>query len=303
MPITEVFDTTAVHAGARLRYWNTLAKTAFDTMRIEPASTHFHGRMQRRLFGSLQLTTVDSTPVAIQAQRSATLNGIYLMRNMHGSCDVYQHGRHAHLQIGDLVVLSTQDPYRIECSRAHRTCVLYVPGAELASTLAPQIALAHRDESCALLGSFLEHLGRLGNAQPGGNLLTTACTLLELTWPAAADTRPSKSNAHAWRLRLQQHVQQHLADPQLSAQGVARHFGISARYLQMIFAGADTSFSAYLLEQRLRWVAERLRDDRGPSICELALEAGFGDISHFCRCFRKRFGISASAYRRDPAPA
>ncbi|MGV7200031.1 AraC family transcriptional regulator [Xanthomonas euvesicatoria] len=29
----------------------------------------------------------------------------------------------------------------------------------------------------------------------------------------------------------------------------------------------------------------------------VALEAGFSDVSHFCRCFRKRFGSSARAYR------
>lgn len=298
MPTTELFDTTALQAGARLRYWQDLVRNAFDNMQVEPASRHFSGRMRRRLFGPVHLTTVQSTPVTIDSRRSSTYDGIYLMRNEHGSCDIHQHGRHARLQAGELLVLSAQDPYRIECSREHRTRVLYLPGAELARRLAPQIAVAHRGEQFHLLGSFLGHLDQLGNDQPGTNLLATASTLMELTWPATTGAPAGRCSALAWQTRLRQHVHQHLTDPGLGAGSIARHFGITPRYAQMLFAAAHTSIGAYVLEQRLQLVARHLRDPRGAAIGEIALEAGFSDVSHFCRCFRNRFGCSARAYRK-----
>ncbi|MBV6889300.1 helix-turn-helix domain-containing protein [Xanthomonas euvesicatoria] len=297
MPTTELFDTTAIQAGARLRYWKDLVRTAFDNMEIEPASQRFCARMQRRGFGSMHLTTVESTPVAIDSRRSSKYDGIYLMRNEHGSCDVSQHGRQARLQAGELVVLRARDPYRIECSRDHRTRVLYLPGTDLADQLAAQSATAYRGEQFQLLGNFIAHLDHLGAGQHVSTLLTTACALLALTWPAAAGTHSGRSTALTWQARLRQHVHQHLADPGLGAQSIARHFGITPRYVQLLFAAAHTSLGAYVLEQRLQWVAERLRDPVAAPIGEIALEAGFSDVSHFCRCFRKRFGSSARAYR------
>ncbi|MBO9740913.1 helix-turn-helix domain-containing protein [Xanthomonas axonopodis pv. begoniae] len=297
MPTTELFDTTAIHAGARLRYWQDLVRTAFDNMEIEPASQRFSARMHRRGFGSVHLTTVESTPVAIDSRRSSKYDGIYLMRNEHGSCEVYQHGRQARLQAGELVVLCARDPYRIECSRDHRTRVLYLPGSDLADQLAAQIAIAHRGEQFQLLGNFIAHLDHLGGEQHGPTLLTTASALLALTWPAAADTHSGRSTAPAWRARLRQHVHQHLSEPGLGAQSIANHFGITPRYVQLLFAAERTSLGAYVLEQRLQRVAERLRDPVAGPIGEIALEAGFSDVSHFCRCFRKRFGCSARAYR------
>ncbi|MEN9200700.1 helix-turn-helix domain-containing protein [Xanthomonas euvesicatoria] len=293
MPTTELFDTTAIQAGARLRYWKDLVRTAFDNMEIEPASQRFCARMQRRGFGSMHLTTVESTPVAIDSRRSSNYDGVYLMRNEHGSCDVYQHGRQARLQAGELVVLRARDPYRIECSRDHRTRVLYLPGTDLADQLAAQSATAYRGEQFQLLGNFIAHLDHLGAGQHVSTLLTTACALLALTWPAAAGTHSGRSTALAWQARLRQHVHQHLADPRLGAQSIARHFGITPRYVQLLFAAAHTSLGAYVLEQRLQWVAERLRDPVAAPIGEIALEAGFSDVSHFCRCFRS----SARAYR------
>jgi AraC-like DNA-binding protein len=297
IPTTETFDTTAVHEGARVRYWNSAARDVFDAIEVEPASRHFIGRMRRRLFGAVQLATVDSTPVAIHGRRSAKLNGVYLMTHERGSCTVLQRGRQTRLQAGELTVLCAHEPYRLECSREHRTHVLYVPGRGLDRELDAHIGSAHGGEESALLSSFIARLDRIGPAQyAAGNLLDTTLSLIRLTWPAPAAV-PARANAAAWRERLLRHIDQHLGDPDLGADSMAGHFGISSRYVQMIFAGSGTSVSQHILERRLQTVPERLQHEPQARIGDAALDAGFSDVSHFCRCFRARFGVSARDYR------
>jgi len=296
IPTVETFDTAPFAEGARVRYWNSAARNVFDAIEVEPASRHFAGRMRRRSFGSVQLATVDSTAAAIHGQASSKLNGIYLMINERGSCDMQQRGRRNRLLPGELTVLCAHEPYRLDCSREHRTHVLYVPGPGLDAALDEHIATAHRGAESELLAAFVVRLGNLDMNVPTGNLLDTALKLIGLTWPEPV-TPPARTNAGTWRQRLHRYVEQHLGDPDLDANRIAGHFAISGRYVQAIFARAGTTLSQYLLERRLQSVAERLRQEDHRRICDIALEAGFNDVSHFCRRFRQRFGVSARDYR------
>lgn len=301
IPTVETFDTAPVHEGARVRYWNSAAKDVFDAIEVEPASRHFAGRLRRRSFGAVQLASVDSTAVAVQGLTSARLHGIYLMINERGSCDMQQRGRRNRLLAGELTVLCAHEPYRLECSREHRTHVLYVPGHDLDRTLGDHIAVAHRGTESELLGAYIARLANLDmHEQTTGNLLDTTLNLIRLTWPGPS-VPASRASAGAWRQRLLRHVEQHLTDPHLDADSIAAHFGITSRYVQMIFARAETTLSQVILERRLQAVAERLRSDRQGRICDIALDAGFNDVSHFCRRFRDRFGVSARDYRAQRA--
>ena len=78
---------------------------------------------------------------------------------------------------------------------------------------------------------------------------------------------------------------------------LAARQGISPRYVQLLFDAEGTTFTAYVLDQRLARVHKMLRDPHYASwtISAVAYEAGFGDISHFNRSFRRRYSASPSA--------
>ena len=74
---------------------------------------------------------------------------------------------------------------------------------------------------------------------------------------------------------------------------------MTPRYVQRLFETEGTTFSAYLLGQRLALAQRMLSDPRyaGWSITAIAFEAGFGDLSYFARAFRSRYGATPSDFR------
>jgi AraC-like DNA-binding protein len=95
------------------------------------------------------------------------------------------------------------------------------------------------------------------------------------------------------------HIASHFSDPQLSLSKVAQSLQISTRYLQRLLKTSGTSFTAHVTELRLQQAfmlltAQGKGDDR---ICDVALRAGFSDISHFNRLFRSRFGDTPKGVR------
>ena len=90
-----------------------------------------------------------------------------------------------------------------------------------------------------------------------------------------------------------------LASPGLSIEQVASGLRMSPRYIQMLFHDEETTFSEFVVGQRLarawRVLADQRFDDR--SITSIAFDCGFGDLSYFNRIFRKRFGCTPSEVR------
>ena len=89
-------------------------------------------------------------------------------------------------------------------------------------------------------------------------------------------------------------------EPELTVASVSRRLGISMRYLQRLFEMSGTSFTAYVNELRLKRALTLLTEtpERRRRISDIALEAGFSDLSHFNRMFRFRFGDTPSGVRR-----
>jgi AraC-like DNA-binding protein len=87
---------------------------------------------------------------------------------------------------------------------------------------------------------------------------------------------------------------------------VADALSMSVRYLHRLLEPTGRTFSEHLLQLRLERAVARLRDpDCRLRIADIARDAGFCDISHFNRSFRRAFGDTPyglrvrAARRRD----
>jgi AraC-like DNA-binding protein len=90
-----------------------------------------------------------------------------------------------------------------------------------------------------------------------------------------------------------------LGHSDLSAEGIAARHGISSRYVRKLFEEEGSSFSSFVLAERLRGVRRMLVDRRYAhlNIAQIAHESGFGDVSYFNRAFRRHFGATPSDVR------
>jgi AraC-like DNA-binding protein len=95
------------------------------------------------------------------------------------------------------------------------------------------------------------------------------------------------------------HIASHFSDPELSLARVAQNMRISTRYLQRLLKTSGTSFTAHVTELRLKHAFALLtaQGETDVRICDVALRAGFSDISHFNRLFRSRFGDAPKGVR------
>lgn len=115
-------------------------------------------------------------------------------------------------------------------------------------------------------------------------------------------TDRNEHGIRAARLELvKKEVQARLREPELSIGAIARSQGVTPRYIQRLFEAEGVTFSEYLLERRLELALGLLRqaEPRGSRISAIAYEAGFCDLSHFNRCFRRRYGTTPSEVRAD----
>jgi AraC-like DNA-binding protein len=87
-----------------------------------------------------------------------------------------------------------------------------------------------------------------------------------------------------------------LTSPGLTIANVAHCAGLSERQAQRLFAQSGTTFSEFVLEQRLLLARRILLSeyDGQRKVSDAAYTAGFNDLSYFNRSFRKRFGVTPS---------
>lgn len=95
------------------------------------------------------------------------------------------------------------------------------------------------------------------------------------------------------------------SEPGLDPATVAAHLGMSPRYLHRLLEPTGRSFAQHLLQSRLDRAAAMLRnpDCARFKVGEIAVQAGFSDISHFNRSFRRTFGDTPYGVRVRAARA
>jgi len=104
----------------------------------------------------------------------------------------------------------------------------------------------------------------------------------------------------AARLRaIKADIVRNFADRDLSIDAVAQRNGITPRYVSMLLESDATTFSEFVLAQRLHRAHQMLTGQRwsNRTVSSVAFDAGFGDLSYFNRAFRRRYGATPSDVR------
>jgi AraC-like DNA-binding protein len=94
-------------------------------------------------------------------------------------------------------------------------------------------------------------------------------------------------------------VASHFGEGDLSVAAVAARHSVTPRYIHKLFETEGATFSEYVLTCRLEFAHRLLTDRRlvGRPITSIAFDAGFSDLSHFNRMFRRRYNATPTEVR------
>jgi AraC-like DNA-binding protein len=238
-----------------------------------------------------------------------------LVMNLAGSYFIAQGDDDIVLNDGEATIVTSAEPTRFLHQPPGRVLTLRFPRA-------PFLPLVPNVEDC--------YLRRIPPAMPALRLLkdyvssvrddrTMACPdlqrlmvthvydLMAVTLGAtrdAAEVAIGRGVRAARRHAIKQDIARHLDRADLSVAAVAARQGCTPRYVQRLFEAEGTTFTDYVLAQRLVRAHRLLSDPRrgGDKISAIALDAGFGDISYFNRAFRRQYGASPSDVRAQMQP-
>jgi AraC-like DNA-binding protein len=99
---------------------------------------------------------------------------------------------------------------------------------------------------------------------------------------------------------IKSYIAQHLADPNLGAERIAKAMFISVRQLYKYWEAEHCPLGQWIIERRLEAARHDLTSPRGQhqTISSIAGRWGFADATHFSRRFRQSYGMSPREWRR-----
>ena len=227
-----------------------------------------------------------------------------------GGLEVSREGRAVELQqsqmwLSDLTAetaVAFHDGNEFQTIRMPRRELLSIcPGAEgkLAAPLpgCPGITelIARYFALSAEMAASMDAVGQLLAARHMIDLVA----LLLRTGPDETQLATQRGYSEARLQLIQAHVLDRLDDNSLTIASTARRFGMSSKQVQRLFERAGTTFTEFVLEQRLLMARRLLSsfENRQNKIGAVAYAVGFGDLSYFNRTYRRRFGMTPSEWR------
>lgn len=222
-----------------------------------------------------------------------------------------EHDRGAYeIRSGDLLLLDNRKPFTVSIPHPGTTTLSALLPRHRLVPLLPDpdrcmhVNLAGADNGLGQMarGMFQQLFASLKQLDLMGQRLAVD-HLLALLGAAANSASPpqrhrGESIQRALFVAISHHIDACLTDSSMNATSVARRFRISSRYLHKLFETHEQSFAQTVIDRRLkRFVHLLVHSSRETTIAETAFQCGFGDLSHFCRIFRRAFGVSPREYR------
>jgi AraC-like DNA-binding protein len=217
--------------------------------------------------------------------------------------------------IGSALLVDQGRPHRGFGPRDGSVRNVTVEAAALRSLVAnPEDRVGHPVRSgpaLRLLDDYLRSLTSLEEPPPPALAPIIGVHLLDLVAAALGPTAEAAEivagrGVKAARLRaVLAEVARRFSEPDFDLDKISGALGLSRRYVQLLLEETGKSFVEHVVERRLERAFTMLVDRRylHLAIIDIALAAGFGDVSHFNRMFRRRFGDTPSGVRAAAIPS
>lgn len=313
------FSASVFPEGERLAAWRDFFGPKIFGAEVEPLSDQpYRSDLTIRRLPGVNLLSAINSPVRFSRTRRMLADGCDDFGIHINSKDtvVVQRGREVACGPGEPILVTSAEPGVAIAPHNSRFLCLHISRFMLAPlvTSPDDCVLRRVPLQSEALRYLLGYVRFLGEADA-----TTACPavaskaanhlrdLVALLFGATGDAALAAEQGGFRSARLvaiKRFIGQNLGQPSLGVEEVALQHGVSARSVQRAFEREGVTFSEYILSQRLDRAYRLLSDPRKDHmlIIDIALECGFGDLSYFNRCFRRRFGAPPS-WLRGSVPA
>lgn len=300
----------------RLAMWREVYGRGIAHVDIEPLSdAPFHADVTFNLLPNVAVAAGSRSPAHYRVTHELLKDGrdivaVSILRS--GEASATQFGQELIGGVGSASVLSGADPSVSTLNTDGSFITLALSRPALAE-LAPDYAAAFGrpipadDPALRLLTKYLDAVlaaDELAHPDVARSVSAHILDLVALALGARGDqAEAALGGAKAARLKaLKSDVMTMLGNSELSSELVAGRHGISSRYVRKLFEQEGTSFTAFVLGERLMRVRRMLRDPRYAhlTIAQLAHACGFNDISYFNRAFRRQFAATPTDVRETP---
>ena len=303
----------------RLAMWREMYGRGIAQVDIEPLTDEpFHADVTFNLLPNVAIAAGSRSPAHYRVTRellkdARDIIAVSILRS--GEASATQFGQELIGGVGSASVLSGADPSvsTLNTDGSFITLALSRPAiAELAPDFASAFGkpIPSDDPALRLLIKYLDAVmaaEELDNPQVARSVSAHILDLVALALGARGDrAEAALGGAKAARLRaLKADVMSMLGDGDLSSELIASRHNISSRYVRKLFEQEGSSFTSFVLGERLTRVRRMLGDSRYAhlTIAQLAHACGFNDISYFNRAFRRHFGATPSDVRESDADA
>ncbi len=294
-----------------------VVNSTFCQMACEPEASQamsFEGELCNTRLDRIHLARISSSPLLAyrSKQHIGQVSGSasYLFKfQLEGDALVQHRGNSTWLKPGDFVMCTTSDPYELRFRSHYRQAVLAVPHELLNDMFkAPEdylgVKMCGSMPTHGLLSQFVNSLVMRIDSLDADIIQRLEANVLDLLVTSLHAESRGRAVNHSGKAASQQEqitrfIKLNLHDYRLSVDLIASAHGISKRYLHLLFKQEGISVSRYIQQQRLSACHRALTNEelRHVSTTDIALQFGFGDVSHFHRCFKAHYAATPRQVR------
>ncbi len=272
---------------------------------------HVSGRVKVRQFDHLEVADVSGNVRSIKRDRSGIRKDesehIFFITQIAGKLNVDHNDYRTTLGVGDALLLDSTKEGELGFEETggriislHMPRQLFLAACDGSVQVGQRLSFKHPMARAIQQQMLSFSLGEENNK----NVRKASSDLLLNMIQLAFSKKNAIGDASRWggnkqRFEYAIHIiDNNLTREELSLGWLANKMCMSSRQLQRVFQENETSFAKLMRAKRFQLVADRLSNNWSEKIriSEIALGAGFRDISNFNRGFKYHFGQSPRDY-------
>ena len=283
-------------------------------VRLEPrriAGRPFEGAISKVNAAPVQISLVTATGHTVLRLAShiasSTDDLCFVNLQLEGLGSTTQRGHEQISAPGDLALADTTEPFEIAHISDFKLFCFAIPRRLLTKRLfdRPRLNLSATEGGRALsrtLAGYAE-LCLSGGRIPSDLVGAHISELVSHAPDILSDMPAERVHTPVLLSMMLDHIDRRNGDSELSAATLAAKFRCSERYVHRLFATTGRSVGEHVNEKRIAACARELLDRNSAqrTIAEIAFAAGFRDISHFNRLFKRCHGLAPREFRRAAA--